>query len=52
IINETLRLYPPVPSCLQHLTPPEGTMIAGRWVPGNMNVSTPTYAIHRGKPRS
>jgi cytochrome P450 len=48
IINETLRLYPPVPGGLQRLTPPEGATIAGRYVPGNMVISTPTYALHRG----
>ena len=48
IINETLRLYPPVPGGLQRVTPPEGATIAGRYVPGNMIVSTPTYALHRG----
>ncbi|KAF9695590.1 hypothetical protein EKO04_006412 [Ascochyta lentis] len=47
IINETLRLYPPVPGGLQRQTPPEGATIAGRYVPGNMVVSTPTYALHR-----
>lgn len=49
IVNETLRLYPPVPSGLQRLTPPEGAVIAGRYISGNMVVSTPTYALHRGK---
>ena len=49
IINEVLRLYPPVPSGLQRLTPPEGATIAGRFVPGDMIISTPTYAIQRGK---
>ncbi|KAI0588159.1 CypX Cytochrome P450 [Pyrenophora tritici-repentis] len=47
IINETLRLYPPVPSGLQRLTPPQGAMIAGRYIPGNMNVTTPTYSLQR-----
>lgn len=49
VINETLRLYPPVPGGLQRVTPPEGAMIAGRYVPGNMVVTTPTYALQRGK---
>ena len=49
IINETIRLYPPVPGGLQRLTPPEGTTIAGRHVPGHMIVTTPTYALHRGE---
>lgn len=48
VINETLRLYPPVPGGLQRLTPSEGATIAGRYVPGNIVVSTPTYALHRG----
>ncbi|KAI4948283.1 hypothetical protein J4E91_006278 [Alternaria rosae] len=48
IINEALRLHPPVPSGLQRVTPPEGAVIAGRYIPGYMNVTTPTYALHRG----
>jgi len=47
IINEALRLYPPVPSGLQRLTPPQGAIIAGRYIPGNMNVTTPTYSLQR-----
>ncbi|KAH6644601.1 cytochrome P450 [Boeremia exigua] len=47
IINETLRLYPPVPGGLQRVTPPEGAIIAGRYIPGDTIVSTPTYALHR-----
>ncbi|KAF1996372.1 benzoate 4-monooxygenase [Amniculicola lignicola CBS 123094] len=47
IINEALRLYPPVPSGGQRLTPPEGIVIAGRYIPGNMNVITPAYSIQR-----
>lgn len=50
IINETMRLYPPVPGSLQRLTPSEGVTIAGRYVPGHMIVTTPTYALHRGQP--
>lgn len=47
-INEALRLYPPVPSGVQRVTPAGGAVIAGRWLPGNVFVSTPTYTIHRG----
>ncbi|KAK2745869.1 hypothetical protein FQN57_003482 [Myotisia sp. PD_48] len=46
-INEGMRLYPPVPSGMQRVTPPEGAMIAGRWIPGETIVSTPTYTLHR-----
>lgn len=49
IIFETLRLLPPVPSGLQRVTPPEGATIAGRFIPGGMIISTPTYAIQRGE---
>ncbi|KAH8691814.1 cytochrome P450 [Talaromyces proteolyticus] len=46
-IKEALRLYPAVPSGVQRMTPPEGAVIAGRLIPGDTLVSTPTYAIHR-----
>ncbi|EEH18997.1 hypothetical protein PABG_01316 [Paracoccidioides brasiliensis Pb03] len=46
-INEALRLYPAVPGNMQRMTPPEGAWIAGKWIPGDMLVSTPTYTMHR-----
>lgn len=47
-INETLRLWPPVASGLQRVTPPEGmTLPNGTHIPGNTIISTQTYAIHR-----
>ncbi|OAT13985.1 high nitrogen upregulated cytochrome P450 monooxygenase 1, variant 1 [Blastomyces gilchristii SLH14081] len=49
VILETLRLYPGTPGGMQRMTPPEGARIAGRWIPGNTLVSTPTYTLHRGK---
>ncbi|KKY20279.1 putative benzoate 4-monooxygenase cytochrome p450 [Diplodia seriata] len=45
IINEALRLYPPVPPGLQRLTPPEGVMIAGRFIPGDTLVSVPCWSV-------
>lgn len=48
IIHESLRLYPPVPTGVQRVTPPEGAMIAGQFIPGDMVVTTPTYSIQRG----
>jgi hypothetical protein len=47
VINETLRLYPPVPSSLHRDTPPEGLTIAGRYIPGNTTVITPSYSLAR-----
>jgi cytochrome P450 family 628 len=48
VINETLRLHPPVPSGLQRMTPPQGVTIAGTFVPGNTIVQVPTHTIFRG----
>ena len=47
VINETLRLYPGVPTAMQRLTPPEGLDINGTFVPGNTVVYCPQYAICR-----
>ena len=49
IIYETLRLYPPVPTALLRQTPPEGIEIEGVYIPGNMTVWCPQYAIGRSK---
>jgi hypothetical protein len=49
VINEVLRLHPPVPSAVQRMTPPEGVTIGGTFVPGNVNVWCPQYAIGRCK---
>ncbi|BCS22088.1 cytochrome P450 [Aspergillus puulaauensis] len=37
-INEALRLYPVIPG---------GANLAGRYIPGDTIVSTPTYSLHR-----
>ncbi|TFK52929.1 cytochrome P450 [Heliocybe sulcata] len=47
VINEALRLFPPVPSGMTRCTPQEGMMIAGKWIPGDVDVWTPTYTIFR-----
>ncbi|KAG6034540.1 hypothetical protein E4U41_006500 [Claviceps citrina] len=46
-INEALRLFPPVPSGLQRMTPPEGLLIGERFVPGDTIVTIPSYAQYR-----
>ncbi|POR35382.1 Tryprostatin B 6-hydroxylase [Tolypocladium paradoxum] len=46
-INESLRLYPPVPSGLQRMTPPEGLQLGDTFIPGNTIVQVPTYTLHR-----
>jgi cytochrome P450 len=47
IINEALRLHPPVPSGLLRQTPPEGIMVGDTFIPGCVTVSTPTWTIGR-----
>lgn len=47
IINETLRLHPPVPSGLLRQTPPEGITIGSTYIPGNVVISTPFWSMGR-----
>ncbi|KAI5795129.1 cytochrome P450 [Geopyxis carbonaria] len=46
-IDEALRLYPPVCFPLPRRTPPEGAAVLGEFLPGNTQVSVPTYVAHR-----
>jgi tryprostatin B 6-hydroxylase len=47
MINETLRLHPPVPSGLSRQTPPEGLTIGNTRVPGDTVVSVPLFTVGR-----
>ncbi|KAL4803988.1 cytochrome P450 [Aspergillus unguis] len=47
IINETLRLHPPVPSGVLRLTPPGGITIGETFIPGDTTVVAPTYTLGR-----
>lgn len=49
IINEALRLHPPVPSGLQRLTPPEGLKVGETFIPGDTTVWCPQYTLGRCK---
>jgi len=49
VINETLRLWPPVLSGIQYVTPPEGINIGNTFIPGNVTVFSPAYTVHRLK---
>ncbi|EQB52865.1 hypothetical protein CGLO_07469 [Colletotrichum gloeosporioides Cg-14] len=47
VIEETLRLFPPVPTTLPRATPPEGHFICGNFVPGNTQVFVNQLAAYR-----
>ncbi|KAI1748691.1 cytochrome P450 [Xylaria castorea] len=47
VINEALRLFPPVPTTLPRLTPPEGLDIDGTFIPGNTTVFSPQFVVSR-----
>lgn len=49
VINETLRLHPPVGTALQRLTPPEGLYIEDTYIPGRTTVWCPQFVIGRSK---
>lgn len=51
VINETLRLHPPVPSGIFRETPAEGIHIKDTFIPGNTTVRMPQWAMARGKRR-
>ncbi|KAK1585488.1 cytochrome P450 [Colletotrichum navitas] len=48
VINETLRLHPPASTILR-VTPPEGIVVAGTFVPGDMTVFSSQYVIGRSE---
>lgn len=49
VINETLRLHPPVPGGVYRHTPAEGVTLGQHWVPGGVKIVQPIYTIHRCK---
>ena len=49
VINETLRLHPPVPSGVFRDTPAEGVYIKDTFVPGHTTVRMPQWAMARGE---
>lgn len=49
VIYEALRMHPPVPSGTSRITPPEGIIVDGVYVPGQTTVIVPHYAQGRCK---
>jgi cytochrome P450 len=46
VVEESLRLYPPVPVVMARISPPGGTIVCGHFIPENMIVGVPFYASH------
>ncbi|TDZ32606.1 Trichothecene C-15 hydroxylase [Colletotrichum spinosum] len=49
VLEETLRMYPPVPSALPRITPPSGQEILGQWVPGNTVLDIWHWAMYHNE---
>jgi cytochrome P450 len=47
IINESMRLWPSVFFPAQRVTPPEGLSVNGHFIPGDMIVQIPSFALYR-----
>jgi cytochrome P450 len=47
IINESMRRWPSVFFATQRVTPPEGITIKDRFIPGDMLVGIPSFALQR-----
>lgn len=50
IINEALRLHPPVPGGVYRSTPSEGLQVGEHFIPGDVTVLTPSWSMHRCEP--
>jgi cytochrome P450 len=50
VINETLRLHPPVPGGVFRNTPPEGATVGGHYLPGGVTVVGPHHTF-KDRPR-
>ncbi|KAF9879140.1 hypothetical protein CkaCkLH20_03373 [Colletotrichum karsti] len=49
VLEEALRMYPPVPSALPRISPPKGQEILGEWVPGNTTLSVWHWAMYHNE---
>jgi tryprostatin B 6-hydroxylase len=50
LINETLRLHPPVPGGIFRNTPRKGVVIDSKALPGGVKIIGPHYTIQRCEP--
>lgn len=47
VIQETLRMHPPIPNGVFRDSPAQGLTCGDRYIPGNVTILTPTYVIQR-----
>lgn len=47
VIDEALRLHPPIRSGPERMSPPEGFHVGDTYIPGNIRLQTPLYPLHR-----
>ncbi|KAL8947425.1 MAG: hypothetical protein Q9222_006293 [Ikaeria aurantiellina] len=45
VINESLRIHPPVPTGGYRQSPPGGMKIGGRYIPGDITIVAPRYTL-------
>ncbi|PQE28878.1 isotrichodermin C-15 hydroxylase protein [Rutstroemia sp. NJR-2017a BBW] len=46
VLEEGLRMYPPVPGNLPRMAPPEGTVIEGKYVPGRTTIGVHNWTAN------
>ncbi|KAL5611271.1 hypothetical protein FOBRF1_007388 [Fusarium oxysporum] len=47
VLDEAMRVYPPVPSAIPRTTPPSGNMVLGEYLPGNIKLGIWQWALNR-----
>jgi cytochrome P450 len=47
VLQEGLRMYPPVPIALPRRTPKEGSIVCDEWVPGDVAIGVNHFATYR-----
>ncbi|KAL8735761.1 MAG: hypothetical protein Q9166_000624 [cf. Caloplaca sp. 2 TL-2023] len=46
-INEALRLFPAALTFVMRVSPPQGLLVEGTWIPGDVKIVAPRYSIGR-----
>ncbi|KAF2626333.1 cytochrome P450 monooxygenase-like protein [Macroventuria anomochaeta] len=46
VIQESLRMYPPLPVDMPRMTPPEGATVCGAYIPPHTSISIPHYPAY------